>query len=189
MEFHEPSKLEIWIMVLAGNLLGGSVYRPYVDSLALRGDERVLDYGSGAGTPARLLAARLSTGGGRVTCVDISQGWLGTARKRLARFPNVEFRLGDIAEVEIPDASQDVVFVHFVIHDIPAGRRPHVVKHLARKLVVGGKLYVREPINVIAEDEIRHLMLQNGLSEVGSSSGELPLMGRTYEGIFEKGAR
>jgi hypothetical protein len=40
-------------------------------------------------------------------------------------------------KLDIPDSSQDMVFVHFVIHDIPADRRPQVVKHLARKLVIG----------------------------------------------------
>jgi hypothetical protein len=62
-----------------------------------------------------------------------------------------------------------------------------VVKRLARKLVVGGRLYVREPLNVIAQDEIRRLMQQNSLAEVRASVGNVPLMGATYEGIFVKG--
>jgi hypothetical protein len=48
MGAHEPSILEIWITLLVGHLLGGRFYRPYVEGLGLRGDERVLDLGSGA---------------------------------------------------------------------------------------------------------------------------------------------
>ena len=186
MNHHEPGKLEIWITVLAGNLLGRSTYERYVDGLDLCGDERVLDFGSGAGTPAWLLARPLHPNGGRVTCVDISEGWLRTARKRLARFPNVEFKLGEISKVGIPDASHDAILSHFVIHDIPAGERPNVVRHLVQKLVAGGKFFVREPLNVISEDEIRHTMRQNGLVEVGSSVSQVPLMGPTFEATFCK---
>jgi ubiquinone/menaquinone biosynthesis C-methylase UbiE len=185
MNHHEPGKLEVWMTVLVGKLFGRSVYEPYVDSLGLRGDERVLDFGSGAGTPARLLARKL-VGGGQVTCVDISQVWLETARKRLARFPNVAFKLGEIFKLDIADASHDVVFIHFVIHDIPASQRQQVVNHLARKLVIGGKLYVREPLNVIGQDEIRRLLQQSGLTELKANVGTVPLMGTTYEGTFGK---
>jgi hypothetical protein len=97
-----------------------------------------------------------------------------------------EGRLGEISGLDLADASHDVVFVHFVIHDIPAGDRPHVVKHLACKLVDGGKLFIREPLNAIARDEILRLMQQNGLAELRAKSGKVPLMGPTYEGIFVK---
>jgi ubiquinone/menaquinone biosynthesis C-methylase UbiE len=184
--YHEPSSLEVFITVVVGNLFG-SVYKTAVESLELQGNERVLDFGSGAGTPARFLARKLAEGGGTLTCVDVSQVWIETAQKRLKRYSNVTFHTGEISELDIPDESHDVVFVHFVIHDIPASQRPRVVKRLARKLVLGGRLYVREPLNVIAQDEIRRLMQQNSLAEVRASVGNVPLMGATYEGIFVKG--
>lgn len=171
------------ITITVGKLFGG-FYRTAVESLDLQGHERVLDFGSGAGTPARLMACELLEGGGQLTCVDISKVWLETAQKRLREYPNVTFHLGEISELDIPDASQDVVFVHFVIHDIPVSQRPHVVKHLARKLIAGGRLFIREPLNVIDQDEIRRLMKQNGLSEIGSSLSQAPLMGPTFEGFF-----
>ena len=185
MTYHEPSSLEVFITVVVGNLFG-SVYKTAVESLELQGNERVLDFGSGAGTPARFLARKLAEGGGALTCVDVSQVWIETAQKRLKRYSNATFHTGGISELDIPDESHDMVFIHFVIHDISASQRPQVVKRLARKLVVGGRLYVREPLNVIAQDEIRRLMQQNGLSEVRASVGNVPLMGATYEGIFVK---
>jgi ubiquinone/menaquinone biosynthesis C-methylase UbiE len=168
-----------------GNLFG-SVYKTAVESLELQGNERVLDFGSGAGTPARFLARKIAEGGGTLTCVDVSQVWIETARKRLEGYSDATFHLGELSELDIPEASHDIAFVHFVIHDIPAIQRTQVVKHLARKLVIGGKLYVREPLNVIARDEILRLMQQNGLTERQAKVGKLPLIGKTYEGIFVK---
>jgi ubiquinone/menaquinone biosynthesis C-methylase UbiE len=185
MTYHEPSSLEVFITVVVGNLFG-SVYKTDVESLELQGNERVLDFGSGAGTPARFLARKLAEGGGTLTCVDVSQRWIETAQKRLKEYSNVTFHTGEISELDIPDESHDVVFIHFVIHDIPASQRPQVVKHLARKLEVGGRLYVREPLNAIAQDEIGRLMQQNSLAEVRAGVGNVPLMEATYEGIFVK---
>jgi len=71
-----------------------------------------------------------------------------------------------------------------VIHDIPSGQRPHVVTHPAQKPAAGGKLFIREPLNVISQDEVRRLMQQNGLKQLGANVSKVPLMGPTYEGIF-----
>jgi ubiquinone/menaquinone biosynthesis C-methylase UbiE len=188
MTHDEPSSLEVLITIAVGNLFG-SVYKTAVDSLNLAGSERVLDFGSGAGMPARLIAGRLAEGGGALTCVDVSKAWIKTAQKHVQGYPNVAFLLGEISELDIPDESHDVVFIHFVIHDIPASQRLQVVKHLAYKLVKGGRLYIREPLNVIARDEIDRLMKQNGLEELRSTVDKVPPMGPAYEGIFEKGAR
>lgn len=38
---------------------------------------------------------------------------------------------------------------------------------------------------MIAQDEIRRLMQQSGLTELRASVGNVPLMGTTYEGIFQ----
>jgi ubiquinone/menaquinone biosynthesis C-methylase UbiE len=188
MTFHEPSSLEVFVTVAIGNLFG-RVYKSYVDRLDLQGNERVLDFGSGAGTPARLIARRLRQGGGKLTCVDISRRWIETAQRRLKAYPSVTFKLGEISTLDIPDAAHDIVFVHFVIHDIPPTQRPQVVKHLARKLVPGGQIYVREPLNVIGQDEIRRLMQQHGLEERQAGANQVPLMGETFEGVYVKKER
>jgi ubiquinone/menaquinone biosynthesis C-methylase UbiE len=182
---HEPSSLEVFITVAVGRLFSG-FYRTAVESLDLQGNERVLDFGSGAGIPARLMAGKLLEGGGQLTCVDVSEVWLETAQKRLGEVPNVTFHLGEISDLDIPDASHDVVFVHFVIHDIPASQRPHVMRHLASKLVAGGRLYIREPLNVMAEGEIRRLIDKNGLTEIRSYLDQTPLMGPTFVGLFAR---
>jgi hypothetical protein len=77
-----------------------------------------------------------------------------------------------------------VVLVHFVLHDLPAGQRPHVIQHLARKLATGGRLFIRESLRPFLQREIVRLIQRNGLSEIDWSLTQIPLMGPTYDGVF-----
>jgi hypothetical protein len=47
-----------------------------------------------------------------------------------ARYANVEQKWGDIAALDIEADACDTVFIHFVLHDIPARTRPETVRHL-----------------------------------------------------------
>jgi ubiquinone/menaquinone biosynthesis C-methylase UbiE len=179
----EPSDLEIRITVLAG-ALAAPIYRAYVERLGLRGDERVLDFGTGSGNPARYLARILQRGGGQLTCVDVSERWMAVARRRLRNFANIDFKLGEIASLGLPDAGYDVVFIHFVLHDIPAGERPAIAAALARTLRPGGRLFVREPLRFIAQEELAGLMRGAGLAQVSAASANVFTQGLVYEGIF-----
>jgi SAM-dependent methyltransferase len=184
MASYEPGKLEIWITLLAGRLLGGRFYEPYVQGLGLRGDERVLDFGSGAGTPARYLAARLQRAGGHLTCLDVSQRWQAVARRRLGRFDHVDFVLGDVRTAPLDEGSFDLVFVHFVLHEIPASERTGTVRRLAELMAEGGRLAIREPLNFISRAEIRRLMADRGLLEVVGRQTKVRTQGQVYEGIY-----
>jgi ubiquinone/menaquinone biosynthesis C-methylase UbiE len=186
MGAHEPSILEIWITLLVGHLLGGRFYRPYVEGLGLRGDERVLDFGTGAGTPARYLAARLPRAGGHLTCLDVSQRWQAVARRRLRRFDHVDFVLGDVRAASLEEASFDLVFIHFVLHEIPASERPGTVRRLSELLAGDGRLAIREPLNFISRDEIRRLMAASGLVEKAGRQTEVRTQGQVYEGVYTK---
>ena len=180
---YEPSSLEVFITVAAGNLFG-RIYKAYVDRLGLQGNEKVLDFGSGSGNPARFIAPILLRDGGTLTCVDVSRTWLDIARGRLRCYPNVEFKLGDIASLDLPAGAYDVVFVHFVLHDIGAAERPRIVQHLARVLNGTGGLHIREPLRFITAEEIRRLMEQSSLREVQSRTAQVPTQGMVYEGVF-----
>lgn len=185
---HEPGIIEIFLTVVLGTLFG-SMYKEYVDRLGLKGSERVLDFGSGSGNLARFIAPRLAQGGGHLTCVDISKKWMGVARRRQGKYPNVDFKLGDIATLDIPNASCDVAFIHFVFHDIDAAERPRITRNLVPKLKDDGTLFIREPMRFISRDEIRQLMRQNGLEEVESRVAEIKTQGPVYEGIFRHAAQ
>jgi len=109
-DFEHPSLLFVLEDGLK-NLVGVPLfYNPYMKSYGLKGNERVLDFGCGGGVGSRCLAGYLKRGG-RLTCLDISHYWVEKAKKRLARYANVECRAGDIRELDIADASFDVVSI------------------------------------------------------------------------------
>lgn len=186
MAIHEPNSLEVLVTRAAGALVH-SVYEDYVNSLELRGDERVLDFGSGAGAPARYLADRLLPGGGQLTCLDISHVWLDVCRQHLHDTPNVTFVLGDITTLDLPPASFDAVFIHFVLHDIPAGERLPIVAALARVLTPDGRVFIREPKRFIAPGEVKALWEAEGLTETSRHDEHIASQGEVYAGVYARG--
>ena len=119
--YTEPSRLTRAAYRLLYDPLRAGYLRRLVASLELTGTERVLDFGSGAGAEAVYLAQTLGRGG-RLTCLDVSPTWLAEARRRLRRFTNVEFLLGEAPTVGLPEATFDVILANFVLHDLPRTR-------------------------------------------------------------------
>ena len=184
--FKEPSLAEAYLLMFTSRLVGG-YYRKYIESLGLKGDERVLEYGSGSGAASRYLIRALPKG--HLTCVDISQVWMRFAQRAVGRYPNVDFLRGDLAGLPIEDGSRDGVFIHFVLHDLPQGERAEKVKLLARKLKKGGKVYLREPTGEnhgMPAAEIRALMAGAGLAEISSGTGKSPEGWPTFQGTYVK---
>jgi len=75
-------------------------------------DARVLELGSGAGTPETRRAAERF----RVTGVDISPKQVERAR---AALPEVEFLCADFTELELPPGSFDAVMSFYVFNHVP----------------------------------------------------------------------
>ena len=119
MAFKEPNFIHILLMSFASDVLARSVYKKRIESLNLRGNERVLDFGSGPGVAAKFIAQELQKGNGKLTCVDMSKVWMRKIKKKLRKFSNVEFKLGDISEFQIDAGSYDVIFINFVLHESP----------------------------------------------------------------------
>ena len=185
MAIHEPNPLAVMVTKAAG-VLAHSVYEDYVQSLGLAGHERVLDFGCGAGTPARYLAARLRPGVGHLTCLDVSHVWLDACRQHLHDYPNVTYLLGDITTLNLPPHAFDVIFIHFVLHDIAPGERPPVVKALARVLTPEGRVFIREPMRFIAPSEVQELWQAAGLTETGRHTEHIPTQGEVYAGVYAR---
>jgi ubiquinone/menaquinone biosynthesis C-methylase UbiE len=184
----EPSSVEVFFTVSLGNLAAGR-YRRSVESFGLIGSEKVLDYGSGSGRISRHIAQRLLQRDGHLTCVDVSAVWMDTVRKRLKKFRNVDFKLGDISSLAIDDNAYDAIVVHFVLHHVDEHEREEKVGVLSRKLKVSGRLFIREPTQEghgTPIDEIRQLMSKAGLRERDSRMTRSLVMGQVYEGVFEK---
>ena len=184
----EPGRAEAFAARLFTNLLLSPLYRRYVDEMGLRGDERVLDYGSGSGAAARHLAKRLQAGG-RLTCMDVSARWQAVLRKVLRAYPKVEYRLGDVRAMGLLEGSFDVVLVHWMLHDVAPWDRPSIVAELARLLRPGGRLFSREPTGAkhgMPAAEARELYAAAGLSESLAMEGKMPIIGQYYRGVWTK---
>lgn len=146
--------------------------RRLVADLGLAGSERVLDFGSGAGSEAVYLAPALDHGGS-LTCLDVSPTWLAEARRRLAGFTDVTFLLGEVQDAELPVGGYDLVWAHYVLHDVDPSALPAVLVALARALAPSGRFVAIEPARTHhgpSVDEIRGLLQQAGLAESADES-------------------
>ncbi len=182
--FNEPSPLEIRLTLGLGHTVLSSYYHNFVSQLNLKGNENVLDYGSGSGVCSRHIAAQLQSAGGKLACVDISYEWMRIIKNTMRRYPNVSYHPGSIQSVNLSDASFDVVVLHFVLHDIPAAERQQVLKNLTAKLKPGGHLLMREPQDQGLEaEEISRLATAAGLSTIALTSCKV-FIGKVFDGQF-----
>jgi protein-L-isoaspartate(D-aspartate) O-methyltransferase len=114
---------------------GQTISQPFVVAticqlLALRGDERVLDVGTGSGYQAAVLAEIAA----EVVTIERIPELAAAARQALAGYPNVEVRVGD-GSVGVPDrAPFDAIAV--------AAAAPRVPTALYEQLVDGGRIVV-----------------------------------------------
>jgi len=115
--------------------------RRTVERLQLRAGERVLDACCGSGASA-IPAAQQVGPAGRVLGVDVAERLLdlGRAKARRLGLTNLEFRLGDMRSLGLPDESHDAVVCVFGIFFVPdiAG----AVRGLWRLVRPGGRLAV-----------------------------------------------
>ena len=179
-DFEHPSILFRLEDKLRGLIGGHSKYKSYFKTFGLQGNENILDFGCGGGVGSRCLASFLNKDG-HLTCVDTSNYWITRARKRVEEYSNVECRLGDIRELDIPDSSFDIISTIHVIHDISPSERQDIINALSRKLKADGIFFIKEPIKKshgMPIDEIRTLLSNAGLKEIESSKTESEYTGK-----------
>ena len=180
---HEPTRLEIFLTKLAFLFYDKSVYRAFANSLPLKGSDRVLDFGCGMGTVAHYTAKMLSKG--HLTCLDISEPWLNECRKNLRGYSNVTFVQTEFPALE--NESFDLVYCHFVLHDIAEGELGKIIPALVESLKPGGVLVFREPPKETEKISlIKSLMEQNRLFSKDCRITDIPMMGNTLECIYIK---
>ena len=114
---------------------------------ALREGQTVVDLGSGGGFDVFQAGEKVKASG-RVIGVDMTPEMLAKARKNIVQYrqrtglDNVEFRLGEIECLPVPDNSVGVVLSNCVINLSPD--KPKVWREIYRVLKSGGKVSVSD---------------------------------------------
>lgn len=115
--------------------------RRTVERLGLSPGARVLDVCCGSGASA-IPAAEAVGPGGEVLGVDLAEGLLELARRKAERrgLGNIDFRVGDMLDLRLPEAGFDAVVCVFGIFFVPDMEA--AVRELWRLVRPGGKLAV-----------------------------------------------
>lgn len=161
---------------------------------ALKEGETVIDLGSGGGFDCFIAGPKVGAAG-TVIGVDMTPEMLSKARTNIARYQersglsNVEFRLGEIENIPVPDASADVVISNCVINLSPDKDR--VWREIARVLRSGGRAAISDlallkplPESIASDvealvgcvagaqlvDEVRASVAQSGLTDLNMTA-------------------
>ena len=123
-----------------------------LNMLRWRGDERVLDVGTGRGLLLIGAARRLTTGRGTGIDVWSTKDLSGNSLSRTQANIDVEgvqdkvnIKSDDARKLSFPDASFDVVLSNLCIHNIPASDgRAQACREIARVLKPGGTALISD---------------------------------------------
>ena len=187
INYAKPRPLNVYMQQALRPISKRYWYPSYVNELPLRQNDKVLEFGSGVGAMAELLAKKLNEG--QLTCIDISNKYLSVAQRNLKDYPNVSFLKGRLVDVELNDNDFDAVNIHFVLHDIPASNRSVVLNQMFEILRPGGKVFIREPLKKshgMSVDEIKILFKDTGFCPLFQKEEKVKVFGEVFTACYAK---
>jgi ubiquinone/menaquinone biosynthesis C-methylase UbiE len=182
-KWENPSTLFKIADEIGHNRLFGFIYTRYIKTLGLKGNEDMLDFGSGSGAGSKYLANALQNGG-RLTCADTSQYWTAKARERMRKYNNVSFYADSLLNLNFSAGRFDAIYIHYALHEVSESLREEIVKEFYRILKPEGRLYIKEPQRAydgMPASEIKRLMLSSKLIEKHGIEKN-----GTYSGVYTK---
>ena len=134
---------------------------------SLKEGEIVLDLGSGAGFDCFLAAERVGKTG-RVIGVDMTPEMVGRARENAVKgeYENVEFRLGEIENLPVPDNHVDIVLSNCVINLV--SDKSKVFQEMNRVLKPGGRFMISD---IVLDKELPDVIMNSASAYVGCVAG------------------
>ena len=148
----------------------------------LKPGEVVLDLGCGGGLDIFLASPKVGPGG-RAIGIDMTPEMIERARRNAEKggFTNVEFHLGKIDDLPLPDNSVDCVISNCVINLAPD--KQAVLREIARVLKPGGRLAVSD---IALKKELPVEVSSDLLAYVGCVAGAI-LIDDYKQGLQEAG--
>ena len=98
--------------------------------------QNIIDMGCGIGISTNYIKEYFT---GNVVGVDLSPYFL---QKASELYPKIKFVHGNIENLDIPPGSQDIVFISYVLHEMPVYASIHVISEASRVLKSGGILAI-----------------------------------------------
>lgn len=118
-----------------------------LDLAALPAGGRVLDAGSGTGVLLPYLVEALGPQG-HITAVDFSSQMLALAKAKFGDYAAIDFRCGDILQLEFPPASYDaVICLNFFPHLTTLVQKQAYIARAYAALRPGGKILILHDIS------------------------------------------
>jgi len=94
---------------------------------------------------------------------------------------------GDIYSLPLKDESFDLIYCHFVLHDIPDNELERIIPVMAGLIRPSGSLAFREPLGDTGKIRVvQNLIEQNGFVKKDSRVTDVPLMNTTLESVYIK---
>ena len=115
-----------------------------LDSLKIRAEDAIIDFGSGTGTFAIEASKRCN----RVYAIDVSKAMIRCAEAKAAEAgaSNIEFHHAGFLTYEHKDSLVDAIVTTFAFHHLPDFWKGIALKRMNRMLKPGGQLYIHDVV-------------------------------------------